>query len=205
MKVIRPFSPPIYLGQISDDFYEFIKQHSDKAHKERGKPRDLVGNIKNQFQINFDNDDIIKFTDYLKPHFEYFLSNIEIEDQIERKIETLSWEDQIWINFQEAGEFQPLHMHSGIYSMVIYVDVPEEIKKEQEAIHEYSTWPTAGQIHFVGTAEETTWSVNNFTFLPENKQILIFPATQRHLVYPFKSDVTRVSISANITSLGVRA
>ena len=35
----------------------------------------------------------------------------------------------LWCNFQRANEFNPPHNHSGILSFVIYLKVPEAIKK----------------------------------------------------------------------------
>ena len=31
---------------------------------------------------------------------------------------------QIWVNYQKQGEFNPLHDHGGVYSFVIWMKIP---------------------------------------------------------------------------------
>jgi len=38
----------------------------------------------------------------------------------------------LWINYQKANEFNPPHDHDGKLSFVIYLKIPEELKKENE-------------------------------------------------------------------------
>ena len=38
--------------------------------------------------------------------------------------------DDLWINFQQANEYNPPHNHSGDLSFVVYLQVPEELIKE---------------------------------------------------------------------------
>jgi hypothetical protein len=38
-------------------------------------------------------------------------------------------------------------------------------------------------------------------FTPKEKDILIFPAKLRHLVYPFTSKTERISVSANFSDI----
>lgn len=207
MQILRPFSPPIYNGIISDDFYALIKIISDQSLEAEEKPKGLVGNLKNQYQLIYTDEQKYQFLQHLEPHFNFFISNCEVNNNQPKETTTLDWGDNIWINFQGPGDFQPLHIHSGLHSIVIYVDVPREIEKENEEMAKWSIKPCAGHIHLVDGGPMVTnnqYYVNDFNFLPENKQILIFPADTKHMVYPFKSDVVRTSISFNITSLGTR-
>jgi hypothetical protein len=108
--------------------------------------------------------------------------------------------ERIWINIQRKGEFLPLHNHSGVYSFVIWSDVPFTIEEEIQ----YSPNPTieknrAGLFQFVYT--DTLGKIGLLT-LPVDKKwqgrICVFPAELNHQVYPFySSDDVRVSIAGN--------
>ena len=39
---------------------------------------------------------------------------------------------ELWVNYQKKYDFNPLHIHSGIFSFVIWVQIPYDLKKEQE-------------------------------------------------------------------------
>ena len=101
----------------------------------------------------------------------------------------------MWINYQRANEFNPPHDHDGKLSFVAYLKIPKEIKEEHQAYKGKSCGP--GGIQFIygdGPRECVTYQ----SFLPEEGDIFIFPAWLKHWVAPFKSDVTRISVSGNL-------
>ena len=50
-----------------------------------------------------------------------------------RDIETSDFKLQrLWVNYQKKYDFNPLHIHSGIFSFVIWVQIQYDLKKEQE-------------------------------------------------------------------------
>ncbi|MFM1792831.1 MAG: Prochlorococcus phage Syn33 [Bacteroidota bacterium] len=109
--------------------------------------------------------------------------------------------ERIWVNAQRAGEFIPLHQHSGIYSFAFWVQIPFSIKdqndnffnqilvKDRTAMFEF-TYPTStGHICQKRLPVDRSW---------EGK-IAVFPAGLLHQVYPFYgTDELRISISGNI-------
>ena len=100
----------------------------------------------------------------------------------------------LWINHQRPGEFNPPHDHDGKLSFVIYLQIPEEIKKEQVEYKGKSCGP--GGIQFVyGNGPRDCISYQSFS--PEEGDMFIFPAWLKHWVAPFKSDCTRISVSGN--------
>jgi hypothetical protein len=108
--------------------------------------------------------------------------------------------ERIWINIQRKGEFLPIHNHSGVYSFVIWVDVPFNIEDEIKSSPNPTTEKNrAGLFQFVYT--DTLGKVGLLT-LPVDKKwqgrICVFPAELNHQVYPFySSDDVRVSIAGN--------
>tara|TARA_B100001564_G_scaffold315781_1_gene290713 strand:+ start:1880 stop:2503 length:624 start_codon:yes stop_codon:yes gene_type:complete len=102
---------------------------------------------------------------------------------------------QSWIVSQYAGEFNPWHHHTGDFSAVIYLKLPngmnEEIAKDFE-----DHYPASGLIEFCyGDAQD--FRSDNIKFMPEVGKLLIFPSWLKHFVYPFQCDGERRSMSFN--------
>ena len=53
----------------------------------------------------------------------------------------------LWINHQKSNEYNPPHDHDGKLSFVIYLQIPEELKKEHETYKGKSCGP--GGIQFL--------------------------------------------------------
>ena len=100
----------------------------------------------------------------------------------------------LWINYQRGYEYLPLHNHDGDVSFVIYLQVPDEIKKENEEM-KIESFP--GMISFE-YGVELPFTNNSFRQLPNVGDCFIFPAWLTHHVYSFKADVERISVSGNI-------
>jgi len=101
----------------------------------------------------------------------------------------------MWINYQKANDYNPPHDHDGKLSFVTYLSIPEELKKENEAYKGKSCGP--GGIQFLygnGPRDCITY----MSFFPEENDMFIFPAWLKHYVAPYKSDVTRISVSGNV-------
>ena len=116
--------------------------------------------------------------------------NNEVELELER----------MWFNVQRKGEFLPIHDHSGVYSFVIWAEVPFYMKDETELSPNSTLIKNrSGYFQFLytnGLGKITTHD------LPVDKtwegRICVFPANLPHLVYPFYSnDGCRISISGN--------
>jgi|TARA_R100001086_G_scaffold44124_1_gene19495 hypothetical protein len=101
----------------------------------------------------------------------------------------------LWCNFQRQHEFNPPHDHDGRLSFVIYLQIPDELKKEHKEYVGKSCGP--GGIQFVygdGNRDAITYQ----SHFPEEGDMFIFPAWLKHWVAPFKSDVERISVSGNV-------
>ena len=101
----------------------------------------------------------------------------------------------LWINYMKAGEFNPPHSHGGDLSFVAFPEIPQELIDECAAFK--GTMRGPGGISWIyGEGGNTCISVVHQ--LPKTADIYIFPASLKHYVFPFKSPVTRVSMSGNI-------
>jgi len=105
--------------------------------------------------------------------------------------------NDLWINFMEAGDFNPLHTHGGDYSFVLFLDVPKQLKKEQKEFEGTSTPP--GSLMFEYTQQaKPRWATTGTAIKPQTGDFFMFPALLQHWVCPFKSKVTRISVSGNL-------
>ena len=98
--------------------------------------------------------------------------------------------DLLWTNFMKAGEFNPPHHHSGHISFVLYLSIPDEY--QQELDNHKALSPPPGNILFLVNDKQ-------MTFTPEPGAMYIFPSSLEHMVFPFRSDGERVSMSGNIS------
>ena len=103
-----------------------------------------------------------------------------------------------WINYMKAGDFNPPHNHDGILSFVLFLQIPDELKKEHKEFKGTSIGPGGIEFRINVVKKQGHFSIDNHSFFPSEGEIFIFPAHLEHWVYPFKSKVTRISVSGNL-------
>ena len=174
----------------------------EKLKKEGIKAKDnynhaLAGHLNNQFlypapfQKWFYNEIHPIITAYRKGHCKYHgLEELNIE----------LGTDDLWVNFMKAGDFNPLHTHGADYSFVVFVDVPKALEKEIKDFKGTSAGP--GMLMFeYGLQARPKWATTGVIATPKTGDMYMFPADMPHTVYPYSSDVTRISMSFNIFDL----
>ena len=92
-------------------------------------------------------------------------------------------------------ESNPLHTHDDDLSFVLYIKIPEGLKKEQENTVGNTT---PGAISFMYTLGTGKYQVNKHIFMPQIGDLFIFPASLHHSVNHFQSEGERVSVSGNL-------
>ena len=106
--------------------------------------------------------------------------------------------DSLWINFMKAGDFNPPHSHGSDYSFVLYLEIPEGLKKEQSQYKGTSFAPGAIAFEY-GEQQIPRWTTFGMAHTPKVGDMIIFPALLRHWVAPFKTKGERVSVSGNLS------
>jgi Rps23 Pro-64 3,4-dihydroxylase Tpa1-like proline 4-hydroxylase len=154
----------------------------------------LVAEIAEEVYPQLSEENVDDLKKELIPHLENILG-APIEDININGETDLGIENDVWINYQRKGEFNPIHNHRGVFSFVIYADVPEEIRKE----HETSLSQVNGLIQFSSNKSDNVLTVN-----PRNNDILIFESSHKHQVWPFSSDKTRITIAGNILDVKLK-
>ena len=105
-----------------------------------------------------------------------------------------------WVNYQRQYEFNPLHLHGGLYSFVVFMKIPTHWKEQHEMNKDDFRAPVASDFVFVWSGEENEILKENLRLSSEDEgRILFFPAWLQHMVYPFyECEEERVTISGNI-------
>lgn len=107
----------------------------------------------------------------------------------------------LWVNFQKKHEFNPMHVHDGLYSFVIWHKVPytmEDEKARLPSMTENDFRAGMFAFFFSDPSGKITQEALHVDKSWEGK-VALFPANLNHCVYPFyTSDEYRVSISGNL-------
>jgi uncharacterized protein (TIGR02466 family) len=195
-----PFGPGIYNSTITEEFYNRLVAHYEerRANSSTWQQENLAGNFKHGTSkeldpVLFEKDIVDHLGNYLEASSQYGrLPGRFVNSGKEVTLKNFKL-DSLWVNFQRAGDFNPYHIHSGDISFVIYTKIPPELSNE----HVISNTKASGRIYFA-YGEESEFNNAMINYAPEEKHIFIFPARLRHFVWPFFSDVERISVSGNI-------
>ena len=187
---------------LTEEQLKPLKEEIDEIQsdftKAESKNYDLVGHLKNQYKLKKSTKHleklILPLINVYDGSFPTYLNGFSF---LTRGIPfTLS---NAWVNFQQKNEFNPPHVHNGVFSFVIYIKIPFSIKDE------IKMFPDAKQKLGANFTFVFTNSLGNLIqhYIPVDKTyentILFFPASMMHYVNPFySSDDYRISVSGNI-------
>ena len=208
--MIAPFGPTIYSTKLNEKDLKFVKDFAELNRNGDSKGYALSGNIEVQRGSKGAPPEMQqKIFNLLMPHIqEWFKSNnerglsmgwnisqdgISVNDVDYNSIQ-FGLGEGVWFNYMKAGEFNPTHDHNGTISGIVMVDVPEEIAKEPDTIPIESNARCPGQLEWI----HGSWGAGNYRIVPVTGQLFMFPAKLRHQVYPFKTDVERLTMSWNV-------
>ena len=160
------------------------KAKDSYAHK-------LAGHIKKELELP-----ALKIFNVLKPYFKSYIQCGE-QTKIVTKLPVMTMQSA-WVNYMEAGDFNPPHNHHDILSFVVFLKVPAELKKENEEFKGRSIGPGGIEFRINVIKKQGHFSIDTHSFFPTEGDIFIFPAHLEHWVYPFKAKGTRISVSGNL-------
>ena len=187
------WGPCVVHTKIPSEAIELFLKEADASNEDATS---TLAGILNK-EVNFrDKDKFKKFFEKFFSLYNHALSTWKNAGR-KKKSGTLPkyFLEKLWCNFQRPHDFNPPHSHGGALSFVIYIQIPEELKKENAAYRGQSAGP--GGITFTYGDTELN-SICHHSIFPEEGDMFIFPAWLKHWVYPFKSDCTRISVSGNV-------
>jgi len=188
------FGPFLFKSQLSENIRQKLLEEGIKCQKSHNKK--LAGHIKNQltYPENFMKEFYLDFTPYLKTYRQAHCVYHNLDPSISIELKAVD----LWINFMKAGDFNPIHTHGHDLSFVTYLSVPEEIHIENKEFEGSSAGPGSISFNYTQRANPQ-WATTEKNYLPKTGDLFIFPALLQHWVAPYKSDVTRISVSGNIS------
>lgn len=186
------------LKPIKDEVQELI----DSDFKGEFHGTGLVGQIRKEFTL-------IKSWDHIENLLmPYAMSMIADNVSLQQGLQRSSRPDahlrleSVWVNYQEPGEYNPPHNHSGLLSFVIWIDVPyysvdERYSDKSPGIN--SSTNEGGMFKFIYTDV-----LGHLSHVPlnidakANNLMAMFPASLNHMVCPYyTSDKRRISVAGN--------
>ena len=215
-KFIEPFSPAILERQVPQKFIDIVNRVGDEVLSDETKSREwdfsenLVGKVSKEVQIPIVDKAEKKYClDYMKESCLLFLQ------EMLKKNRTYEWNKltgvgtsqnlypspenihlaNSWIVSQYKGEYNPWHKHSGNFSAVMYLKIPEGMSDFMEKEYD-DHYPCSGLIQFM-YGESQDFRSDTLTCLPEVGKMYLFPSWLKHSVYPFYCEGERRSLSFN--------
>lgn len=211
-EVLYPFGPPVYRCELDEKIVDMLIEEGQRTRddKKLDHRHQLAGNMKQGtsvlYPFNNGNNKIRNQADQaiVQKVFEFFeilQSNYgEGWPNISKMMMGQSGGmgalrlQQLWINFQQAGDFNPLHDHGGLFSFVVFGDIDDKIFTEGVPTTNANT---AGQLVFHYGEKITQLQMNSFAVKPYKGLMFVFPAALEHQVAPYWKEYERISISGN--------
>ncbi len=195
----------IIKGHLSPDVMAVLRQEIAELREDFSKGvahnTELAGHIRKEFLLSKSNKIIepllLELAMKHNQKYTYVDPNFDVEKGKRYRFEL----DTLWVNFQERHEFNPIHRHSGIYSFVIWVDIPYFLNFEQAVgPGKNANVNRAGMFEFLYT--DILGNIAGES-IPADKtyegDIVMFPARLHHMVHPFYStDKSRISVAGNL-------
>ena len=183
--------------ELPQDTFAWLKKECARAKKAGDKANHkLIGHIKEEYKLEWDKN----FEDFIlgdcldHPQMQSHTKGITVLNTSKP-----FYIESLWVNYQKKYDFNPLHIHSGVFSFVIWIEVPYDMKEEMKQYDKCNGQETATFFFQyngpLGSLEARHLVVDK----SYEWKCAFFPARMYHGVNPFyTSDGTRVSVSGNL-------
>ena len=200
MKSIKSISPP-NIGwlesKLEQNEIDFLWEST--KHRKRNMKSDLAGNINSSYQIYDENN--------------WFFNNVlmKLGFLYEQEFSNIGWNyptpvkhpyylDSLWVNYQKQHDFNPIHHHKGVYSFVIWMQIPTDYEDQKKNPIAISNTNAISNFNFL--YQDILGRIETYTYEMSKEcegTILFFPSELNHAVNPFYNcEEDRITISGNI-------
>ena len=182
-QTVLKYSVPLEIFVTLKDLYEKRKKELPKANKQ------LVGKIKDEVSLHYSGENSPKMhqhnflsQDTLKWFYSVFKHYLDWNKVVYHRMNINS----IWVNEMKANEYNPVHIHQGMFytglSSVMIMKLPKEYGIEYSSPDK----PMNGRLQIIGAA---AGQIAKTDYSPNMKigDFYIFPYDMRHCVYPFNT------------------
>ena len=188
------FGPVLAGTSVDSELLKELLERGDKT-TESNVPN-LAGHIEKE--NNYPVEDMVWFVDKFKKYFIPYFKKLQRNDEDNYYYGMNTFNrvllQKLWINYMKQNEFNPPHTHGGAFSFVIYIDVPKIIESEIKNFKGTGLGPGTVSIFY---GEDQKGIITAHGIRPVAGDVWMFPASLKHMVPPFRSDVTRISVSGN--------
>ena len=206
MELLQPWSTFVLSTKLPPPVLEKMIRLTDEIVENKKSDSDAIrpAQIEDQFYIELkilEREDLAGF--FLEVCRNYVIqAYCQAFPFKKEKVVNEEWQtrlDEFWIVSQKDNEYNPLHFHSGHLSAIMYLKIPEYLPSRKSDGRD-------GQIIFTNNSStDKIWSESSLTISPQVGDFFIFPASQKHSVYPFrtpdgKGERRSVSFNAIFTS-----
>jgi len=205
-ELLQPWSTFVMKTQLPPPILEKMIRITDKivdnAENEKSHGQHLAGQIKDELWVDHEILEREKVMDFfLNVARNYVIQAFCQNEPLNRQtILAEEWYTQMlsmWIISQKDNEYNPCHVHTECdLSTVMYLKIPEYLPSRK------SHRKDDGAITFSGPAgKDQRWGTPTITYQPQVGDFFIFPASQQHWVYPFRTPDgkgERRSVSFNV-------
>ena len=186
------FGPFLFHTRITPEECQMVVKEGNKCRQKAYDFRhELAGHLSEEYELN----DKKSIGEWLKKYLESYTIAYNEWRGGTKHMQPHFQLTALWINYMKAHDFNPPHEHGADLSFVLYPDVPEELYKENKAFTGNAAGPGAISWKY---GEGSRQCVNTVDIFPTTGDMFIFPASLQHWVYPFRSNVERLSVSGNI-------
>ena len=191
-------------GQLPEDTVDSLWKLIEESRKqpEDMKP-ELAGNISSSIRLDGNSPLIEDFVKNIIPiYIDQTIKSYGAPWRVTMK-EGQGWNlESLWVNFQRKHEFNPPHDHSGVYSFVIWMQIPTSYA-EQKKLPICANSNADNHIsNFAFSYTNTLGRISTFAYNMEKEAegyMVMFPSELKHEVFPFyENDGERISISGNV-------
>ena len=188
----QPWSTFVMKTQLPQKILEKMIRITDKivdnAANEKSHGQHLAGQIKDELWVDheiLEKEELMGFFLDVSRNF-VIQQYCQAQPTDRQAILNDEWYTQMlsmWIISQKDNEYNPCHVHTECaLSTVMYLKIPEYLPSRK------SHRKDDGAISFAGTAGKSPiWGNPTLTYQPQVGDFFIFPSSQQHWVYPFRT------------------
>ena len=205
-ELLQPWSTFVMKTQLPPPILEKMIRITDKivdnAENEKSHGHNLAGQIKDELWVDheiLEKEELMGFFLDVSRNF-VIQQYCQAQPSDRQTILNDEWYTQMlsmWIISQKDNEYNPCHIHTECsLSTVMYLKIPEYLPSRKSHRND------DGAINFTGPGtKDPHWGNPNFSYQPQVGDFFIFPASQQHFVYPFRTPDgkgERRSVSFNV-------
>ena len=198
-EMLSPFGPRIFSMILPENIVKRINDLGDNQHNRRNMDSRLAGQIKDEPELTDEEMNSVGIKQiFLDIGHQYVHTILSDKHHIDYNTDDYKIDMKFvsgWIVNQKENEYNPVHAHSNCsISSVLYLKVPEFKPRGYTGKKNID-----GYIEFINsTVDSSRLSAGNFLVKPKVGQLLMFPSTLLHTVYPFQGPDERRSLAFNL-------